>query len=172
MSKSLNNLIVVSFATMVVAAVCLYLFMFKKNAMKIKTNRTIKKIIIHSTATPEGVAYTVSDINRWHVSKGYGSIGYHFVIGLNGELWAGRDIDLVGAHARGANSDSIGIVYVGGTSATGAAKDTRTEKQKKRLEQFLKALRQLYPEAVITGHKDHNTTACPSFNPKSEYADI
>lgn len=58
--------------------------------------RKIDKLIIHCSATPEGRAVSVKDIDKWHREKGYNGIGYHYVIGLNGEVWKGRDINLIG----------------------------------------------------------------------------
>jgi len=52
------------------------------------------------------------------------------------------------------------------------AKDTRTEAQKESLLLLLKTLKKLHPEAVIYGHRDFSSKACPSFDAKSEYADI
>lgn len=141
-----------------------------------KSKRKINLIVVHSTATPEGKDYTVENIRKLHKSKGYGDIGYHYVIYRDGSLHEGRNVNLVGAHARGHNSNSIGIVYIGGTSATEKdknghlkAKDTRTPEQKATLLKLLKDLRKLYPNAKIVGHRDLNATACPSFDAKSEY---
>jgi N-acetylmuramoyl-L-alanine amidase len=52
------------------------------------------------------------------------------------------------------------------------AKDTRTEAQKESLLLLLKTLKKLHPEAVIYGHRDFSSKACPSFDAKTEYADI
>ena len=138
--------------------------------------RRIKYIVIHSTATPEGKDYTVADIRKMHKARGWRDIGYHYVIYRDGSLHEGRDVNISGGHARGYNSNSIGIVYIGGTSATEKdknghlkAKDTRTPQQKATLLKLLKDLRKLYPNAKIVGHRDLNATACPSFDAKSEY---
>lgn len=144
-----------------------------------RSRRAIKYIVVHSTATPEGENYTVADIRRMHKAKGWRDIGYHYVIYRDGTLHEGRDVNISGGHARGYNSNSIGIVYIGGTSATEKdkaghlkAKDTRTPEQKATLLRLLKDLRKLYPNAKIVGHRDLNVTACPSFDAKSEYKDI
>ena len=52
--------------------------------------RPIKEIIIHCTATVEGKMVRVSDVDRWHKAKGWNGIGYHYLIGLCGEVWQGR----------------------------------------------------------------------------------
>ena len=135
--------------------------------------RKITKIIVHCTATPEGRPHTIADITRWHKERGFNDIGYHFVIGLKGEDWTGRDIKFPGAHAQGHNHDSIGVCYVGGkTVDMKAVKDTRTSEQKASLLILLKKLKSEYPQAVIIGHCNVSAKACPSFDAKTEYQNI
>ena len=128
--------------------------------------RKIDKLIIHCSATPEGRAVTVQDIDKWHREKGYNGIGYHYVIGLNGEVWKGRDINLIGAHTKGYNSNSIGICYVGGVDKSMKAKDTRTPAQEVALLNLVKDLKKQYPKASIHGHNEFAAKACPSFDVK------
>ena len=59
-------------------------------------------------------------IDQWHRDRGWNGIGYHFVIvndkhdsAKDGEIQKGRDIVMIGAHARGLNSRSIGICCIG-----------------------------------------------------------
>lgn len=135
--------------------------------------RDIKLIVIHCTATRAGHPVTAAQINDWHIARGFKSIGYHFVIGLNGELEFGRGIDEVGAHVRGFNSSSIGIAYVGGLDANGNPADTRTPEQKAALMRVLSYLKKEFPEARILGHNDLNIRkACPCFNAAKEYEDL
>lgn len=138
-----------------------------------QSKRTIKEIIVHCTATPEGRVETVQSIRNMHKAKGWSDIGYHYLIGLNGECWEGRNVNLIGAHCEGHNSNSIGVCYVGGVDKKMQAKDTRTEKQKDALVALLKDLRKLYPKAKIYGHHDFNKgKSCPCFDAKNEYKNI
>ena len=41
--------------------------------------------------------------------KGWSGIGYHFLVRKDGTIYQGRPEDTIGAHAKGANHDSIGI---------------------------------------------------------------
>ena len=52
--------------------------------------RKIDLIIIHCSATPEGKDFRAADIDRWHRQQGFRSIGYHFVVRLDGEVERGR----------------------------------------------------------------------------------
>jgi len=139
---------------------------------KYPTMRSINYIIIHCTATPEGREHDVEDIRRWHKAKGWSDIGYHYLIKIDGTIEPGRSVEIPGAHARGFNHDSIGIVYVGGMdSDMKAPKDTRTSAQKQSFGQLLWALKEEFPNAKIIGHRDVSTKACPSFDAKSEYGE-
>lgn len=135
--------------------------------------RKIDKIIVHCTATIAGREYTVDDIRSWHVQgNGWSDIGYHWVIGLNGEIWAGRPEHKVGAHCSGYNANSIGVCYVGGLSKNNGASDTRTQKQKQSLRLLLSDLKERYPNAKIHGHRDFSKKACPCFDAKKEYENL
>lgn len=131
--------------------------------------RTINKIIIHCSATPEGKNFTVEDIRRWHRERGFNDIGYHYVIYLDGSIHKGRDESLVGAHCVGQNQTSIGICYIGGVATDGkTAKDTRTEAQKQAIRKLVKELQAKYPNVTVHGHNEFASKACPSFNVKTE----
>jgi len=135
-----------------------------------KSKRIINEIIVHCTATPEGKEYSVADIRRWHLKRGFSDIGYHYVIHLDGTLENGRDVDLSGAHCTNHNAHSIGVVYVGGVAKDNKTpKDTRTNEQKAALASLLMDLRHLYPTAKIHGHRDFANKACPSFDATYEY---
>lgn len=134
--------------------------------------RRIDKIIIHCTATPEGRPVTVREVDRWHKQRGWKGIGYHYLIGLNGEVWEGRPVDQVGAHCEGHNANSIGVCYVGGCDAAMKDKDTRTPAQKNSLIKLLKQLKARFPGVKIYGHRDFSPKSCPSFDAKKEYEKI
>lgn len=128
-------------------------------------------IVLHCSATPEGRDHDASEIRRWHRSRGWKDIGYHYVIKRNGIVELGRDVDLMGAHAKGFNAHSIGIVYVGGMDIDGdKPKDTRTTEQDIAFVYLLRHLVALYPEARIVGHNELSEKACPSFDVQKEYS--
>lgn len=108
--------------------------------------RQIKYIVLHCSATKEGVPFGIEDIDRWHRQRGFRKVGYHYVIEIDGEIRKGRDIAEIGAHVQGSNANSIGICYIGGLDADGNPKDTRTEEQKASLFYLLQQLREQFPE--------------------------
>lgn len=155
--------------------------------------RHISKIIIHCSATPAGRHVTARDITRWHIARGFRTIGYHYIIMLDGTVVEGRSIEQVGAHCLGHNRHSLGICYVGGTDADGKPCDTRTPAQRSALVKLVNRLRARFPHAEVFGHNEltckqpQNKTrpgdapcsrqcthckyaakACPSFNVKNE----
>lgn len=134
--------------------------------------RKINEIIVHCTATQDGKNIKVEDINRWHKQRGWNMIGYHYVVYLDGTIHQGRSEDQIGAHCLKHNTNSIGVVYVGGLDANGKPKDTRTEAQKQGLRKLLTELKRKYPKATIHSHKDFAPKACPSFDATKEYKDV
>ena len=142
------------------------------------TRRSISEIIIHCTATPEGREVSIAELTKWHKQRGFSDIGYHYVIGLDGKIRNGRNIDIAGAHCTGHNTHSVGVVYVGGLAADGkTAKDTRTDEQKRSMLALLRRLCKMYPKAKVMGHREFSPDkngngiiepqewikACPSF---------
>ena len=50
----------------------------------------IDSIIIHCSATKEGVNFKAKDIDRMHKQRGFNQIGYHYIIDLDGTIETGR----------------------------------------------------------------------------------
>lgn len=75
--------------------------------------RKINKIVVHYTASPDYLDVGRKEIRQWHLDRGFSDIGYHFVVRRNGTIEAGRPVEQIGAHVKGRNSDTIGVVWVG-----------------------------------------------------------
>jgi len=131
--------------------------------------RNIEEIIIHCSATPEGRDVSTEEIRQWHLDRGWSDIGYHFVVELDGTVYDGRPLEIAGAHARGHNSQSIGVCYVGGVDSDMEAKDTRTNEQAIALVELITSLKERFPEAIVIGHRDVSEKECPSFDATEEY---
>lgn len=127
--------------------------------------RKITKIIVHCTATPEGRAVSVAQVDAWHKERGFRCIGYHYLVGLDGTVTAERPEQEMGAHCLGHNYESIGVCYVGGLDrVTGEPKDTRTPAQCSALRRLVEQLRDRYPGATVHGHREFAAKACPCFD--------
>lgn len=131
--------------------------------------RYIDEIILHCSATKCDRIITASDINRFHKSRGFKCIGYHFFIRLDGTIEIGRPLSDVGAHCLSHNAHSIGICYAGGLDSDGKPSDTRTDAQKLSLYCLIESLRKDFPHATLHGHNEFANKACPCFDVRSEY---
>ena len=134
-----------------------------------KSVRHIDKIILHCTATPEGRDVDAEEITRWHKKRGWRTIGYHYVVKIDGTIEEGRSVNMVGAHTKGHNTGSIGVSYAGGVDKNIKPKDTRTPEQDIALTNLLSALLEMYPIATLHGHNEFSSKACPSFDVQKEY---
>ena len=141
------------------------------NTLK-KSKRSINLIVVHCTATEEGKDYSVAEIRRWHLKRGFSDIGYHYLIGIDGKVHEGRNVNISGAHTAGYNAHSIGVCYVGGLDKNHKAKDTRTPAQKASLLRLLTDLKKIYPKATIHGHREYANKACPCFDAQNEYKSL
>ncbi len=81
--------------------------------------QTPQQIIIHHTATPktgQDPAAMVRAIYYYHaVTRGWGDIGYNYLIDPLGNIYEGRagGENVIGGHARGFNGGTIGIALIG-----------------------------------------------------------
>lgn len=114
----------------------------------------VNYIVIHCSATKAGQPFTAADIDRWHKSRGWAGIGYHYVIDLDGTVELGRPCNVPGAHCYGFNKVSIGICYIGGLNENGRPADTRTPAQKKALRILVRHMQSSFPDAKVVGHRD------------------
>lgn len=139
----------------------------------------VRKIVVHHTVTendePDPAA-TVRAIYYYHaIVRGWGDIGYNFLIDRFGNVYEGRSggLDVIGGHAYGYNVGSLGIGNLGtfgntggSTTPTQAMLDAISE-----LSAWTASRRLFHPlesslfydrtTPNITGHRDYGTTACP-----------
>ena len=135
--------------------------------------RHIDLIVIHCSATRCNRRFPVTALIRCHADR-FGFTGYHYYITRDGRIYQTRHEQLVGAHAVGYNSHSLGVCYEGGLDEHGTATDTRTPGQKRALLKLLRRLKAAHPNAQILGHRDLPNVHkdCPSFDAKEEYKDL
>ena len=95
-----------------------------------------RKIIVHHTASPNGVKDPASAVRLGYelhvVGRGFTDIGYNFLIGPDGEIFEGRRARkygknelhtgedpvgnaIIGGHTKGRNAGSCGIALIGTT---------------------------------------------------------
>ena len=130
----------------------------------------VKFIVVHCSYTPENMDIGAKDIDRWHREKGWMMIGYHKVIRRDGTIEDGRPLDKRGAHVKGLNSQSIGVVMIGGMnrSKSGPAINYNDE-QWKTLRTLLDDLTEKFPKAKVKGHFNFSPKTCPNFDAEFWY---
>lgn len=153
-----------------------------------ETSKVIKKIVVHHTSgaqpqTPdEAVAYLRSIYFFHAITRGWGDIGYNYVIDPFGNVYEGRagGPRVVGAHAANFNIGSIGISVLGNyneVDVTPAAKRALVA-----LVHELSAQEGIDPTGSgdfrlhfmpnVIGHRDVGQTDCPGSVLWAELPDI
>lgn len=132
-----------------------------------------QRIVVHHTDNPvteeelalrgveswEAAAERARKIRKDHMTRnGWSDIGYHYLVDWRGRVFEGRPVDQRGAHVRGNNRGSIGIVLMGDFTQGEAPKE-----QVIALFRLTAWLLEEYgiPPKEIYGHGDFNNTACP-----------
>ena len=76
----------------------------------------------------------------------------HFYIQRDGRTVQHLQLSTIGNHAKGFNRCSVGVCYEGGIDERGLPKDTRTIVQRRSMEDLIRSLKQVFPNAMIVGH--------------------
>ena len=76
----------------------------------------VDSIVIHCSATPEGMDFRAADIDRMHKERGFKEIGYHYVIDIDGTVEVGRVTTKAGAHCADKGFGSCQGLAMGGQS--------------------------------------------------------
>lgn len=139
----------------------------------------LKYLVIHCTATPEGREVSSDAIRSYHTGpvseggRGWKQVGYTDMIHLDGTVERlvenNEDAYVDGWEitngAKGYNSCSRHVVYVGGLASDAKTpKDTRTQKQREALKDYVLDFHKRFPQVKIIGHNEIAAKACPSFD--------
>lgn len=121
----------------------------------------LNTIVVHHSALP--LSDGALEIQAKHLStQRYADIAYHFVIDAAGEIYAGRDLQVRGAHTGGHNTGTVGVVLLGNFEET-----IPFELQLISLKQLCRCLRNTYAGIThLAGHRDFQpeVTVCPGEN--------
>lgn len=130
-----------------------------------RMSRPVDYIVLHHAAAETA---SVEDVHRYHVSKGWAGIGYHYYIRRDGSVWRGRRPEEMGAHCVPVNSRSWGICFEGDFSG-----QQITTPQFVNGIQLIRQLKSLRPEAQIVPHSALDSTSCPGkFFPISAFTQL
>ncbi|MDD3404181.1 MAG: N-acetylmuramoyl-L-alanine amidase [Hespellia sp.] len=114
---------------------------------------TTNRIIVHHAAA---VRCSATDIHRWHKENGWAGAGYHFLVRKDGSVYRLRPERYVGAHASGANADSVGVCFEGDFEI-----ERMNEVQRQAGIELIAELKRKYGISKVQGHRDVNATTCP-----------
>jgi hypothetical protein len=138
-----------------------------------RTSQDWSRITVHHTAMDstylrragvDQVGALLQKIQEEHQgTKGWGDIGYHFLIDPEGRVYEGRPLAYQGAHAGNheLNLHNIGVCLLGNFDA-----EQPTPRALQTLRRFVDELRGRYriPSNRVYGHSDFKNTACPGHN--------
>ena len=151
---------------------------------------TVKLAVVHHSASsndysPAAVPGVLRSIQAYHMDgRGWSDIAYNFVVDKYGGIWEGRgggiDRPIIGAHAMGFNTNSVGVMVIG--DYTAARPSAAALESVSRVLGWKLALHRVdpagrvdftslgstkYPSGVvvnlprIVGHRDVGLTGCP-----------
>lgn len=132
--------------------------------VQFKKRERTDAIFVHCSATKPSMDWGVREVSQSHKERGFFAIGYHYVIKRDGTIEAGRDEDVIGAHAKEHNWNSIGVCLIGGVDDHMKPEANFTGAQMVSLSNLLSELKARYPNAAIRAHHEVAPKACPSFN--------
>jgi hypothetical protein len=138
----------------------------------------VTKFIIHHTATVsnlENPKQAIRDIYYYHaVTRGWGDIGYNYIIDTNGNIYEGRfgGEGVVGAHAGLANTGSIGISVLGNYEENKVPKKVQDAiakliSEKSQVHNINPTGKSSFRGEMLNnviGHRDVAATVCPGKN--------
>ena len=122
----------------------------------LSTRKSTKRAILHHA---EASKCTAEDIHRWHLQNGWSGAGYHFLVRKDGSVYRLRPEWAVGSHAKGSNSDSIGICFEGSYMT-----ETMPQAQINAGRELVSYLKGKYGFSKVQAHRDVCQTNCPGTN--------
>lgn len=131
-----------------------------------RADRPYTKITLHHDGMPDpfystdrgAAASRVERIRAAHRTRGFGDIGYHYLVDPAGRVWAGRDLAWQGAHVANQNPGNLGICVMGNYEI-----QQPNQAQLEAVERFVAAQMGQYHIRIgdVQTHQERAQTACP-----------
>jgi N-acetylmuramoyl-L-alanine amidase len=117
----------------------------------------VTRLVLHHTTGTFTSAATVRSIQAFHQGpeRGWADIGYNFLVAPTGAIYEGRGWGYTGAHARGHNSTSIGVAYIGD------GRQSVSEAAKRSILLLAGEAERRFGRLDRVGHRDVGSTVCP-----------
>ncbi len=136
-------------------------------AQRVNPMGGIRHITLHHEGSPNApvlfadaktTARRIELIRQFHLDRGWGDIGYHYIIDRAGRVWEARPLNLQGAHVKDHNSHNIGVMCLGNFNI-----QTPSDAQLQTVARFTRSLRLKHRVAVrsIHTHRELGATSCP-----------
>lgn len=135
-------------------------------ASRVNAMSGVSRITLHHEGSPDTIDFTdfaatadrLERIRRFHIGRGWGDIGYHYIVDRAGRIWQARPVSLQGAHVRDQNEHNVGVMALGNfnrqqpsaAQIDGLARVTRYLAEKYRV-----------PARRIHTHQELAATTCP-----------
>ncbi|EEE46993.1 N-acetylmuramoyl-L-alanine amidase [Roseibium alexandrii] len=127
----------------------------------VKPKRPVHTVWLHCSAVSR-TTVTASEVDDWHLQRGWNGIGYHYFIQTGGLCEQGRPLERTGAHVKGHNTGSIGICL------NGLHEGDFTEAQFDTLRGLCHQINEAYGGQIrFRGHREVAARLCPVFDYKS-----
>lgn len=127
--------------------------------------RPVRRLTVHHDGMPpidlrsrSEVAARIDLIRRSHMERGWGDIGYHYIVDPLGEVWEGRPLSWQGAHVAAQNEGNLGVMALGNFE-----RQRPTPAQLSTLDRFVASRVSAYRLGVsnVLTHQELAATACP-----------
>ncbi|MFN9811517.1 MAG: N-acetylmuramoyl-L-alanine amidase, partial [Deltaproteobacteria bacterium] len=142
----------------------------------------VRFAIHHTVSGSTDPLRQVRGIQNFHMdSNGWCDVGYHFLVGIDGTIYEGRPVHLLGAHVANENTGNIGISFVGCFHSSGCAGLGPSRPPQAMIDaagRLIGTLSRLYGITVssttVRGHRDHpgQSTSCPGDYLRARIVDI
>lgn len=138
-----------------------------------KSLTPVREVVLHCAAIRKGQFDGMTPfqifltINKWHHERGFkNGFGYHGIIMPDGFFYSGRPLTMVGAHVKGHNQGTWGLLLIESEKIDrmGEFADYYKPAQAQALRAWLRARPQILR---VTGHNDHAPKLCPGFKVQS-----
>jgi len=117
----------------------------------------VRLLVLHHTTGVYVGPQTVRTIQEFHQGpqRKWADIGYNFLVAPDGTIFEGRGWSTVGAHARGRNSESVGVAFIGDGSRVVPLPAQRS------IVWLAEEADRRFGRLQRVGHRDVGSTACP-----------
>jgi len=139
----------------------------KNLTMQASTTRDIKYLVLHTSGSSE--RSTPASLTRFFFNErdgsGWNTGGYHWIVGRKGKATRIYSDDIETNGAKGINSNSIHLNWIGGFSPDGAPLNFNiTKGQIFTFKRLIKKYIETYPDIKVLGHNQISNKSCPLFS--------